>query len=425
MKVNVIGGGLSGSEAALQLANRGFDVVLFEMRPGKSTEAHKTGNFAELVCSNSLGSVSTDDARGLLKEESISLGSVLLDIAMDCRVPAGKALAVDRIKFSSAISKLVLSNPHITVAREEVKSLGLEGVTILATGPLTSETLLNSLFKMFGEDNLFFYDAISPIVSKESLDLSKTFYGARYSQSDDYINAPMSREQYSLFYEGLINAERHVPHDFDRKFFESCLPIEEIASRGFDAMRYGPLTPKGFNGNHFAIVQLRRENKEGTLYELVGFQTSLTYEEQKKIFRLIPGLQNAEFMRLGSIHKNAFLKSSKIIAKTLQTKIAKNLFIAGQLSGVEGYVESIATGLLAGVNASKILSGRALIELSENTMLGSLIRFIVDNELSNPQPMRANFGLMSKVFFDIPKAVRKEAFVKKSREAISKLKEAL
>jgi methylenetetrahydrofolate--tRNA-(uracil-5-)-methyltransferase len=423
MKVTVIGGGLAGSEAALQLAHYGINVVLYEMRPNKLTEAHRTGNFAELVCSNSLGSLSVDDARGLLKQEALSLGSVLIKVALENSVPAGKALAVDRIKFSEEIGSLINSNPLITVLRESVDNIDLEGIVIVATGPLTTEPLLYNLIEKFCYDNLFFYDAISPIVLKESLDMEKLFYGGRYTQSSDYLNAPMDENEYRLFYEVLRNAKRHTPHDFDKQFFESCLPIEEIALRGFDSMRYGPLTPKGFVGNHFAIVQLRRENLDDTMYELVGFQTSLTYEEQKRVFRLIPGLSNAQFVRFGSIHKNAFLRSSEILSRTLQTNKISNVFIAGQLSGVEGYVESISTGLLAGINAARLAKGLELIQLPTDTMLGALINFIVNSDLIYPQPMRANFGLIPKEFFDLPKRDRKSAFVQKSKEEISKIKE--
>jgi methylenetetrahydrofolate--tRNA-(uracil-5-)-methyltransferase len=423
MKVTVIGGGLAGSEAALQLAKRGVDVVLYEMRPNTMTEAHKTGYFAELVCSNSLGSTSLEDARGLLKQEALLLGSELLRIAIEKSLPAGKALAVDREEFSKKIGNLIDYNPHITCIRENVNDIDFDGIIIMATGPLTTEPLLRNLSEKFGSNNLFFYDAISPIVLKETLETGKIFYGGRYGQSSDYINAPMNEDEYRLFYEELINAKRHTPHDFDRKFFEACLPIEEIAYRGYEAMRYGPLTPKGFEGNNFAIVQLRRENLEDTMYELVGFQTSLTYGEQKRVFRLIPGLSKAEFVRYGSMHKNAFLKSSELLLPTLQMKKKQNVLVAGQLSGVEGYVESIATGLFAGINASRLVRGDSALELPKGTMLGSLINFIVNNNLPHPQPMRVNFGLMPKEFFDLPKKERKFAFIENSKTQLLKVKE--
>ncbi|MGC8757633.1 MAG: methylenetetrahydrofolate--tRNA-(uracil(54)-C(5))-methyltransferase (FADH(2)-oxidizing) TrmFO [Caldisericaceae bacterium] len=421
MKVTIIGGGLAGSEAALQIAKRGVDVILYEMRPLTMTEAHKTGLCAELVCSNSLGSMSLEDGRGLLKEESLSLGSELLRIASETSVPAGKALAVDRVKFSLEVEKALQSNAHIKLVREKVDKIDWEGVVVVATGPLTTESLLRQISDEFGSDNLFFYDAISPIVLKESIDLGAVFYGGRYGQTNDYINAPMNESEYKVFYEELINANRHMPHDFDKQYFEACLPIEEIAYRGFDSMRYGPLTPRGFEGKYYAIVQLRRENIEDTMYELVGFQTALTYPEQKRVFSLIPGLSKAEFTRYGSIHKNTFIKSSQILLPTLQTRKRQNVLFAGQLSGVEGYVESITTGLFAGINASRLATGREPFEFPRGTMLGSLINFVVNNDLSRPQPMRANFGLMPKEFFDLPKRERKSAFIENSKEEIARL----
>ncbi|MGC8721036.1 MAG: methylenetetrahydrofolate--tRNA-(uracil(54)-C(5))-methyltransferase (FADH(2)-oxidizing) TrmFO [Caldisericaceae bacterium] len=421
MKVTIIGGGLAGSEAALQIAKRGVDVILYEMRPLTMTEAHKTGLCAELVCSNSLGSMSLEDGRGLLKEESLSLGSELLRIASETSIPAGKALAVDRVKFSLEVEKALQSNSHIKLVREKVDKIDWEGVVVVATGPLTTESLLRQISDEFGSDNLFFYDAISPIVLKESIDLGAVFYGGRYGQTNDYINAPMNESEYKVFYEELINANRHMPHDFDKQYFEACLPIEEIAYRGFDSMRYGPLTPRGFEGKYYAIVQLRRENIEDTMYELVGFQTALTYPEQKRVFSLIPGLSKAEFTRYGSIHKNTFIKSSQILLPTLQTRKRQNVLFAGQLSGVEGYVESITTGLFAGINASRLATGREPFEFPRGTMLGSLINFVVNNDLSRPQPMRANFGLMPKEFFDLPKRERKSAFIENSKEEIARL----
>jgi len=425
MKINVVGGGLAGSEAVLQIAKQGIDVVLYEMRPKQLTEAHKTPFLAELVCSNSLGSLSANDARGLLKQEAMSLGSVILQVAFKYSLPGGKALVVDREKFSEEVTELVYNNPRITVLREEILSLPGDEINIVATGPLTSQNLLSYLKEKLGAKNLFFFDAISPIVTKESLNLGKMFYGARYSEAKDYLNVPMTEEQYKIFYEALANSKGHTPHDFDKNFFEACLPIEEIAKRGFDAMRFGPLTPVGFAKKYYAVVQLRRENIEDTLYELVGFQTSLTYAEQKKVFGLIPGLENADFVRLGSIHKNAYIKSNEILMPTLQIKKLENIFMAGQLCGVEGYTESIATGLIAGINAARLIKGRDLIVVPQDTMLGSLIKFITENELQNPQPMRANFGLIPCEYFSIHKSKRKEAFIEKSNASIEKLKEIL
>ncbi len=422
--INIIGGGLAGSEAAIYIASKGIKVRLFEMRPFKLTEAHKTGNFAEIVCSNSLGSLNPENGRGLLKEEILSLGSVLLRTAFECKVPAGKALAVDRECFSKKITEIIESNPLIEVVREEVSEIP-EGITIVATGPLTSEKLLFYLKEKFGIKDLYFYDALSPVVVAESLNMDKLFFGGRYDQPADYLNAPMTKEEYLRFREALISAKRHLPHDFDKKFFEACLPVEEIAMRGEDALRFGPLRPKGFDKKYYAVVQLRKENKAGTLYELVGFQTALTYPEQKRVFRMIPGLENAEFVRFGSIHKNAYIKSSVLLDKFLRLKKNPNVFFAGQISGVEGYVEAIGTGLFAAINAVRMARNEKLIEIPENTMLGSLIRFITENELETPQPMRANFGIIPAGFFDIPKSVRKKKFIETSRKSIEELKKAI
>ncbi len=424
MKINIIGGGLAGSEAAIYIASKGINVKLFEMRPLKLTEAHKTGNFAEIVCSNSLGSLNPENGRGLLKEEILSLGSVLLKTAFECKVPAGKALAVDRECFSKKVTKIIKSNPLVEIVREEVSEIP-EGITIVATGPLTSEKMLFYLKEKFGIKDLYFYDALSPVVVAESLDTDKLFFGGRYDQPADYLNAPMTKDEYLRFREALISAKRHLPHDFDKKFFEACLPVEEIAMRGEDALRFGPLRPKGFNNKYYAVVQLRKENKAGSLYELVGFQTALTYPEQKRVFRMIPGLENAVFVRFGSIHKNAYVKSSVLLDKFLRLRKNPNVFFAGQISGVEGYVEAMATGLFAAINAVKVVKGEKPIEMPKNTMLGSLIRFITENDLETPQPMRANFGIIPAEFFDLPKSVRKKKFIEASRNSVKSFKEII
>ncbi len=424
MKINVIGGGLAGSEAALYIANKGIPVRLFEMRPLKQTEAHRGSLFAEIVCSNSFGSKELENGRGLLKHEAFLLGSSLLRIASECNVPAGKALAVDRNCFSRRVTELIESNPYIEVVRKEVTEIP-EGISIIATGPLTSNLFLNYLKDFLRTDNLFFYDALSPVVTFESLDMSKLFWGGRYNQPSDYLNAPFSQEEYEKFYNELIHAERHLPHDFDRKFFEACLPIEEIAMRGKDALRFGPLRPKGFSREYYAVVQLRRENKEGTLFELVGFQTALKYSEQKRVFRFIPGLENAVFVRYGSIHKNAYIRANVLLNEFLQLKKNPSIFFAGQISGVEGYVESIATGLFAAINAIKFLKKEELIPLPQTTMLGSLIRFVTTNLLENPQPMRANFGIIPADYFELPKKTRKKKFVEDSIKSIELFKRSL
>ncbi|MEF3245209.1 MAG: methylenetetrahydrofolate--tRNA-(uracil(54)-C(5))-methyltransferase (FADH(2)-oxidizing) TrmFO [Caldisericaceae bacterium] len=424
MKVLVIGGGLAGSEAALQIAKRGIEVYLYEMRPKKFTEAHKTDNFAELVCSNSLGSLELEDARGLLKYEGLLLGSHLLNVAKETSVPAGKALAVDRVLFSKRITELILSNPKIHVVREEVLDFDRNDIVLIATGPLTSQNFLNYLKNIF-QDNLFFYDAISPVVTRESLNLDKMFFGGRYEQSSDYLNAYLTEEQYKLLQKELSLGKQHLPHDFDRVFFEACLPIEEIAKRGFDSLRFGPLTPKGFSQDYYAVVQLRREDKDGNLFELVGFQTALTYQEQKRIFSLIPGFENAEFVRYGSIHKNAYFRSNRILNLDLSSKQFPNVFFAGQITGSEGYGEAILTGLVSGINIARFYSGKKPLIFPKNTMIGSLIHFIVENDLDNPQPMRANFGLIPKDYFSIKKTLRKQKFIEDSTNAIKQLLDSL
>ncbi len=424
MKVNVIGGGLAGSEAALYIAGKGIKVNLFEMRPIKITEAHKSDLFSEIVCSNSLGSVNPENGRGLLKQEATMLGSVLLKVASECRVPAGKALAVDRKCFAEKVTKLIYSNSYINVIRKEVKELP-EGINIIATGPLTSELFLNYMKDILKINDLYFYDALSPIVTFESLNMSRLFFAGRYEQSPDYLNVSMDEKEYNVFYHALIDADRNLPHSFDKKFFEACLPIEEIALRGKDAMRFGPLRPKGFKEKYYAVVQLRRENLEKTLFELVGFQTALKYGEQKRVFALIPGLQNAEFIRYGSIHKNAYVKSSALLNEFLQFKRNPLIFFAGQISGVEGYVEAISTGLAAGINTVKLIENKPLISIPRNTMLGSLINFVVDNPLDIPQPMRANFGIIPERFFKIRKSLRKKTFIEESINAINEFKKGI
>ena len=425
MKINIIGGGLAGSEAALQIAKRGIEVDLYEMRPKKLTEAHKTDLFAEVVCSNSFGSMELKNPRGLLKEEASSLGSILLQVALRNKVPAGKALAIDRERFSKEVTSLIFSSRYINVIRKEVDKIP-DGITVIATGPLTSASFLKALGKALETENLYFYDAISPIITAESLDMSRLFFGGRYGKGSDYLNAPLTKEEYGIFYNALVNAEQHLPHNFERgHFFDACLPVEEIAKRGKDSLRFGPLRPVGFDKKYFAVVQLRKENIEGSLYELVGFQTSLRYGEQERVLRLIPGFRNAEFVRFGSIHKNAYIKSSALLKGTLQLKKNPLVLIAGQLSGVEGYVESIATGLLSGINATRIALKKDPISMPRNTLLGSLIHFIIDNLLDTPQPMRANFGLIPEEFLKINKSVRREKFIEESKRQIESLKEVL
>lgn len=400
-KIKIIGGGLSGCEAAWQAAERGVEVKLYEMRPQKQTPAHKTGLLAELVCSNSLKSNLLTTSHGLLKEELRMLNSFVLSIADQTRIPAGQALAVDREKFASKITKKIEQHPNIQIIREEVREIP-QTPTIIATGPLTSNPLYENIADAFGVADLYFYDAISPIISAESIDDSVVFAQSRYDKGNDnaYLNCPFTEEEYDAFYEALTNGEQHLPAEFERgHYFESCMPIEEIAERGKKTLVYGPMKPIGLTDpktgkRPFAVVQLRPENKERTCYNLVGFQTQLKIGEQKRIFRMIPGLENAEFYRYGSIHRNSYINSPKLLTSSLQTKQHEELFFAGQLTGVEGYVENIATGLIAGINMVRWLDGNPPINLPVNTAMEALLRYITTANPEKFQPMNINFGLL-------------------------------
>ena len=409
-RVTVIGGGLAGSEAAWQVARRGIPVRLYEMRPVKSTPAHHTGNLAELVCSNSLRGAQLDQAPGLLKEEMRRLGSLIMQAADASAIPAGSALAVDREEFSRRVTEAILNHPLIEVIREEVTEPPADGPVIIATGPLTSDALSRWIRAFTGEEYLAFFDAAAPIVTYESLDLSKLFRASRYGKGsgDDYLNSPMTREQYEAFWQALVEAERHVPHDFERGlFFEGCLPIEEMARRGPDTLRYGPLKPVGLvdprtGKEPYAVVQLRRDNRYGTLYNLVGFQTSLKWGEQKRVFRMIPGLENAEFARYGVMHRNTFICSPKILKPTMQTRKRPDLFFAGQITGVEGYIESAATGIVAGINAARLVRGEEPVAFPPETAHGALTRYITEAHPDHFQPMNIAFGLLP----PLPRRVR-------------------
>ncbi len=412
MELMVVGAGLAGCEAAWQAAERGVKVRLFEMRPARSTPAHVTDQFAELVCSNSLGSTLPDRAPGVLKAELTQLGSLLLACAQAAAVPAGGALAVDRTLFAQLVTQVIQSHPRIHVRREEVTSVpvpaaadGEARAVIVATGPLTSEPLAESLQEMTGHEALSFYDALAPIVSLDSIDMEVAFRASRYgegTEEGDYINCPMSQEEYERFWEALVTAERIPLRDFeesDARFFEACLPVEVIAGRGREALAFGPLRPVGLTDPRsgrrpYAVVQLRQDNLAGTLYNLVGFQTNLRYGEQERVFRLVPGLERAELVRFGQMHRNTFLKSPAILQPTLQSRRRADLFFAGQLTGVEGYVGSIATGLLAGLNAARLLQGRYPVILPPQTMLGALIHYVTHAEADSFQPMKANFGIL-------------------------------
>ena len=401
-KIAVIGGGLAGCEAALQIAEQGVKVELYEMKPYKKTPAHKSDNFAELVCSNSLKANRVDSAAGLLKEEMRQFGSICMKAAEKCSVAAGGALAVDRDIFSQFITDAVKNHPNITVKNEIVKSLDPDSVTVVATGPLTDDELAQSIACMCESENLSFYDAAAPIVTKESVDFSSAFFASRYGKgTDDYINCPMNKEEYELFHKELINAESALLSEFDKPLtvYEGCMPIEVLAKRGEDSIRFGPLKPVGLRDpktghRPWAVVQLRRENAAGTLFNLVGFQTNLKFPEQKRVFSLIPALKNAELMRYGVMHRNSFIKSPRLLNNDLSLTKYPNIFFAGQLSGVEGYMESASSGIIAGINAVKRLKGEQGLVLPKFTMIGALLGYITDNTVENFQPMGANFGIL-------------------------------
>lgn len=398
----VIGGGLAGSEAAWQAAERGIKVLLYEMRPEKMTPAHTGGLLAELVCSNSLGARETDRALGLLKEELRRLGSLLIACADETALPAGAALAVDREAFARRVSERIRNHPRITLRTVEVTEIP-DGPAVIATGPLTSPALAEAIARFTGREHLYFYDAMAPIVAADSIDMTVAFYASRYGRGgEDYINCPMTREEYERFVEALLSAEQIPLRDFEReeaRFFEACLPIEEIARRGREALAFGPLRPVGLvdprtGKRPYAVVQLRRDDLAGRLYNLVGFQTNLRWKEQERVFRLIPGLERAEFVRYGQMHRNTFLHSPSLLRPTLQSVVRDDLFFAGQITGSEGYVGSIGTGLLAGVNAARLLRGEELWVLPPTTMLGAIVRYITTPREGEFQPMKANFGLL-------------------------------
>jgi methylenetetrahydrofolate--tRNA-(uracil-5-)-methyltransferase len=398
--VHVIGAGLAGSEAAWQLARRGVRVRLSEMRPGRTTEAHQTGLFGELVCSNSLRNASLETAVGVLKQEMRRLGSLIMAAADQARVPAGAALAVDRNDFASIITERLVSHPLIEVVRSEVTSIP-DGPAIVATGPLTSAALADALSRVIGSNNLYFYDAIAPIVSAESIDLSVAFKASRYGKGgDDYINCPMTESQYNAFVTAMLAADKVESHPFELPlYFEGCMPVEEMARRGRQTLAFGPMRPTGLTEPRtgrrpFAVVQLRQDDYRGQLFNMVGFQTKMTYPEQRRVFRMIPGLERAEFVRLGSLHRNTFLDSPRLLRPTLQLKARDDLFLAGQMIGVEGYVESAAAGLIAAINATRLVRGCESLVPPCETSMGSLLAYVTDSSRRQFQPMNANYGLM-------------------------------
>ena len=401
-KVSVIGAGLAGCEAAWQLANRGIKVMLYEMKPLKMTPAHHEEGFAELVCSNSLKAARLDSAAGLLKEEMRRFGSVCLYAADKCSVAAGGALAVDRDIFSEIITEQIKNHPNIEIVNQVVEQIPLDEITVIATGPLTDGGLTDQISKLCNSENLSFFDAAAPIVTAESIDMSVAFCASRYGKgTDDYINCPMNKEEYTAFHNELINAESAPLKDFDKPLtvYEGCMPIEILAKRGEDSIRFGPLKPVGLTDPRtghrpWANVQLRRENAEGSLYNIVGFQTNLKFPEQKRVFSMIPGLNNAEFVRYGVMHRNTFINSPKLLDKNLSLKKYSNVFFAGQLSGVEGYMESAASGIIAGINAFRKINGQEALVLPDFSMIGAILGYICDETVVNFQPMGANFGIL-------------------------------
>ncbi len=398
-RVQIIGGGLAGCEAAWQLARAGLEVELYEMRPVRVTEAHHTDKLAELVCSNSFRNASLETAVGLLKEEMRRLGSVIISVADRCQVPAGAALAVDRDSFADGVTRAVESESRIRVVREEVRRLP-DGACIVATGPLTSPELSQSLQRLLGTRYLYFYDAIAPIVTAECVDMGVAFKASRYGKGgEDYINCPFGREQYYAFVRAVQDAEKLPTKDFERCiYFEGCMPIEEMARRGPDTLAFGPMRPVGLvdprtGRRPYAVVQLRQDDAEGRLFNMVGFQTKMTYPEQRRVFRMIPGLERAEFVRLGSLHRNTFINSPSLLLPTLQVVSCRRVLVAGQLVGVEGYVESAATGLLAGLNVTRFVRGQQLLVPPRTTSLGALLTYVTQRGKRDFQPMNANYGL--------------------------------
>ncbi len=443
-EIVVIGGGLAGSEAALQIAKRKIKVKLYEMKPVKFSDAHSNENLAEIVCSNSLKSNLLTNACGLLKEELRLLGSELIKIADQNSVPAGQALAVDREKFAEEVTKKIEENEYIEVIRKEITEIPENAIVIIATGPLTSEKLSEKISELTGSDKLYFFDAAAPIVEKETIDMNIAFYGDRYSeekgkdeeynewleriknQEASYINLPMNKDEYERFYEELINAEVVTLHEFEkREIFEGCMPVEIMAKRGIDTLRFGPLKPVGFDDPRtgkrpYAIVQLRQDNKEGNLYNIVGFQTNLKYGEQKRIFSMIPGLKNASFVKYGVMHRNTYINSTKILDNTYNMKTNHDIYFAGQITGVEGYVESISSGLLAGINAAcQVLNQNKMVMPSE-TVIGALAEYI-STENDKFQPMNANFGILPELEIKIKdKKERYKKFAERSLNIINK-----
>ncbi len=427
LKINVIGAGLAGSECALTLANFGYTVNLYDIKTKARTPAHHSTDFAEIVCSNSLKSNDELTASGLFKRELTMLNSNLLEVAYKHKVPSGSALSVDREAFAKEITEKLKNNSNINIYCEDVANFDNDAITVVATGPLSTTNMCNALKNVLGEDFLYFYDAAAPIISAESIDMDVAFLASRYNKGDaDYINCPMDKDEYTAFYNELVNAEVVQLHNFEKQhIFESCMPVEIMAKRGYDALRYGPLKPVGITNPHkkdkaFAVIQLRKENKYATMYNMVGFQTNLTFPEQRRVFRMIPGLQNAEFLRYGVMHTNNFINFPKCLDVYSRLKTDNNIFIAGQLSGVEGYVESIASGLYVALNIDRQIKGKQLINFSANTIIGGLYNYLVNANSTNFQPINANYGILNPIT-EKNKQLRNERYLKRSLAEIEQI----
>ncbi len=434
--INVIGAGLAGCEAAFQAAELGVKVKLYEMKPNKMTPAHHSNNFAELVCSNSLRSDELSNAIGVLKAELRCLGSLIMEAADKNKVPAGSALAVDRELFSKYVTDKIKNHPNIEIIEREVDSINPNEITVIATGPLTSEKMANVIHNDMGIDKLHFFDAAAPIVDFDTINMEKAFFASRYNKGDaDYINCPMTEAEYKDFYEALISAQEAELHDFDKEsqkltVFEGCMPVEVMAKRGFETLLYGPMKPVGIENpitkeTYFAIVQLRKENENGTMYNLVGFQTHLTFAEQKRVFSKIPGLEDATFLRYGVMHRNTYLDSPRYLTHNYSLASNENIYFAGQMTGVEGYIESASSGFVAGINAARAAKGESSVDFSDETVIGALAHYVNNGAYSgNFQPMNANFGIVAPLGYKVKggKKARNEEIAKRALSKINDLK---
>lgn len=431
--INIYGAGLAGSEAAWQAVRMGAHVTLYEMKPAKKSPAHHSNNFAELVCSNSLRSAEITNGVGLLKEELSRLGSLIMEAAKKTQVAAGGALAVDRVLFSEYITEKIRNNPDIEIIEAEMTEIPDDEITVVATGPLTSDALADTISRTVGGNSLHFYDAAAPIVDAESIDMTKAFYATRYDKgTPDYINCPMNESEYKAFYKALIEAETAELHDFEKgekiKVFEGCMPVEVMAGRGEDTLRFGPMKPVGIKNpatgeEYYAVVQLRRENEEGTMFNLVGFQTHLTFPSQRRVFRMIPGLENAEFHRYGVMHRNTFLNSPELLEPDYSLRLNRNIFFAGQMTGVEGYIESAASGFVAGIEASRKVCGLEPVVFPRETMIGAMAHYVARGDKTRFQPMNANFGIIPPLDFKVRggKKFRNEAYANRALEKADEL----